>query len=89
MDLKTTHWTAFATDVSNVIGWTLKVTNRDGNPGPIDVRYDKKTAADNYRYSWDLPVGSVAEFDILGKRWYDLWISASDIDGTYSIKATD
>ncbi len=88
LDLTTSSWTKV---VSDEPWWTvnLKVTNKKGNPGSIDIKVVTDYAADNVHYYYGLPVNYNTTLKLATPSYYTVYVRASDTSGEYTIKVND
>ena len=85
--LTTTHWSLIGDDYP-IIQNDLKVTNKSGNPGAIDIRIKYPDYLDlTTEYYWGLKAGYYTTFSLTTFRTVELWLSASKVDGDYAITA--
>lgn len=81
----TKEWTSLGTDAP-LIENNLKVTNKSGNPGAIDICV-KEPEYFNEEYYWGLKAGYYTEFTLTTWRTSELWVKASSVSGKYKISA--
>lgn len=85
--LTTSHWHLIEDDYL-ILRNDLKVTNKTGNPGAIDIRIVYPDYLDiTTDYYWGLNAGYYTNFSITTLRTVELWLSASDVNGDYYITA--
>lgn len=85
--LKTTHW-HFIDDDYLLINNNLRVTNKTGNPGAIDIKIVYPDYLDiTTVYYWGLNAGYYTDFSLTTFRTVELWLSASNVNGDYYITA--
>ena len=85
--LSTTTWTSLGTDYA-ILNNNLTVTNKEGNPGAIDVCVNRPDyLAGTEQYSWGLSAGYSAEFKLVTFCTSELLVKASSVSGSYKISA--
>lgn len=85
--LTTTQWNLIG-DEYLIFDNDLKVTNKSGNPGAIDIRIKYPDYLDSTtKYYWGLNAGYYTTFSLTLLRTIELWVLASDVDGDYAITA--
>lgn len=81
-----TTWTSLGTDWP-IFEYHLKVTNKSGNPGAIDICVKRPDYVLGEEYCWGLNPGYYAEFDLAVMCTSELWVKASSVSGSYGISA--
>lgn len=85
--LTTTKWHFIASDYP-IFENDLKVTNKTGNPGAIDIRIVYPEYFDiTTEYYWSLNAGYYTNFQLTTVATSELWLSASSVAGDYHVTA--
>lgn len=85
--LNTTTWTYFGhCDPIPVMPSQLKVTNKSGNPGSIDVKIRNDRVIGTF-YIYDIAPGYTGE--LTEPYPYDIYLRACSVSGDYTVKASD
>jgi len=83
----TKSWFSLGTDFP-VVQTHLKITNKTGNPGAIDICLRHPDNLDpGEKYYWGLKAGYYTEFDLWSATTTALWVKASSVSGSYTLSA--
>ena len=83
----TTRWLSLGTDY-HIIQNDLKITNKTGNPGAIDICLSHPDNLDPAeKYYWGLKAGYYTEFTLRTFDTTELRVKASSVSGSYKISA--
>jgi len=81
-----TTWTSLGTDWP-IFENNLRVTNKSGNPGAIDICVKEPDYVLGEEYYWGLNAGYYTDFRLTTLRTSELWVKASSVSGSYKISA--